>query len=421
MGGAALPARAGEAPSVPGTEIYNSRIRSLHQTVREVESDHRPETTAGAIPVFDWLVYGQLGVGSAYNSNLNGSSSNPQSASGVRLTPSVLALHDTGIHRTELYGIGDIRFYPSESVTTFDNTRVGGVETWEIQRDLIYRIQGQVGFDNDITSIGNPGQAGVPDEPIHYRQDFASTSLEKGFGRFFAAVGGSLAHNDFQNSKDAFGNVVNEDFRDGTDYTVTNRLGYYVSGFSYVYVEPSWQWQRYSEASYLNSDGTRIVAGVGSERISLFSGEIYTGYFSQDFEDPSYGTVDGPLYGGTLSWFPRRFLTFTANLDHGFSTSDFRAQPTNMGSMTEDYVGALSAEWSVTRAVTLDAGFGYTTEDYINSIRRDEITSASAGITYYFRNHFGLNVEYTYSDRDSNVRGAGYSSNFVSAGAKTRF
>ena len=33
-----------------------------------------------------------------------------------------------------------------------------------------------------------------------------------------------------------------------------------------------------------------MVAGLGSGRISLFSGEIYAGYASQRFEDPRAGT-----------------------------------------------------------------------------------------------------------------------------------
>ncbi|HYV31472.1 MAG TPA: hypothetical protein VEO53_10245, partial [Candidatus Binatia bacterium] len=55
----------------------------------------------------------------------------------------MVAEHNTGIQRTLLYGVGDIRWYPSANQVQVADTTAGLVHVWEIQRDLIFRFQAQ--------------------------------------------------------------------------------------------------------------------------------------------------------------------------------------------------------------------------------------------------------------------------------------
>ena len=408
-------------PPIPGKQIFSSRIQPLTDTIERAQGDPRPATAQGAIPMAGWLLYGKLAVGSAYDSNFNSSSTAPISVNGARLMPSGIALRETGVHRTELYGEGDIRYYPSEDFTSAVDTRIGVAHTWRIQRDFIYRMQGQVGFNEDRSSLTSAGAAGTPAEPVRYREDFGSTSLEKGFGRIFVALGGSAARTDFDNIVNTSGKTINENFRDGLRYTIKSRLGYHISPFSYAFVEPSREWLRYSSASEFDSKGNRLVAGVGTGRIRLFNGELYAGQYRQDFDDPTIGSIDGPLYGGRLSWYPTRFITLTGNLEHYFDLSDYRRSPTSVGSITENDTLSLKAYWDFTRSLTLEGSVGFTNEDYIDSPREDEISRYSIGATYYIVENFGITFEYAYWNRSSNVPGGGYSRDFISVGGKTRF
>src|SRR5207247_580684 len=137
-------------------------------------------------------------------------------------------------------------------------------------------------------------------------------------------IGGSVTGTKYQNSTDNLGNVINEQFQNGTVSTVNYRYGYHISPIIYTYVEPSANWTRY-EASHLDSKGYRVVGGIGSGLISLFSGEIFAGYLKQTFEDPTTGAVTSPVVGGKLSWFPTRFLTFVVSADETFGTTDSNA------------------------------------------------------------------------------------------------
>ena len=62
---------------------------------------------------------------------------------------------------------------------------------------------------------------------------------------------------------------------------------------------------------------------MGSDRISLFNGEIFAGYAQQRFDDPTIGEVSIPVVGGRVSWYRTRDLTFTFSGDRTFGTSDF--------------------------------------------------------------------------------------------------
>ena len=62
----------------------------------------------------DWLLWQPaLGWGVACDYNLNQSPTNREQACGPRFQPSIVAERNTGIQRTLLYGVGDIRWYPS--------------------------------------------------------------------------------------------------------------------------------------------------------------------------------------------------------------------------------------------------------------------------------------------------------------------
>lgn len=407
-------------PAIPDQQIFYSHIQPLTDTSARAQGDPRPPTAEGAIPIGGWLLYGNLALGSAYDSNFNGSSQAPISVNGIRLVPSLIVLKETGVHRTEVYGAGDIRYYPSEDFTSFYNTRAGATHSWRIQRDFIYRVQGQFGVNEDTSSLTRLDGITAAAEPVTYSEEFGSTSLEKGFGRFIVALGGSVGNRNYDNIIDTSGNFIDESFRDGERYIATGRLGYHISPFTYVFVEPSHEWLQYSDSNF-DSDGDRLAAGIGTGRIRLMNGEIYVGQFSQDFEDPTVGTIEGPFYGGRLSWFPTRFITVTGHLDHYFDLSDYRSSPSSIGAITENSMVSFDATWDITRKISLETGAGFTNEEYIDTAREDDITFYSVGATYYLWERLGINVKYTYRDRDSNVPGGGYTRDFFSAGGKTRF
>jgi hypothetical protein len=168
----------------------------------------------------------------------------------------------------------------------------------------------------------------------------------------------------------------------------------YISPIIYTYVEPSINSQQYVDAA-LNSHGYRIVGGIGSDRISLFNGEVHGGFASQQFANPAIGTVSVPVFGGSLSWYPTRFITVTYNADRTFGTSDFSQNlltpapiinPTTgliPGSPTDNFTQTLKANWDFSRHFAFTAGVQSQQQAYLDSFRnpqrcRREVATAEA-------------------------------------------
>jgi hypothetical protein len=424
-----------QAPGgVPARGVFYSSIGTLEDTIGRYQTDPRPKSTEGAFQLADWLLYGGLGWGLACDYNLNSSPTNPQRACGPQFTPSIVAAHNTGIQRTLLYAVGDIRYYPSLKQVQVVDTTAGLVHVWEIQRDLIFRVQAE--------GMRNQGYSGFAANlaptnvflttPVKYNQGYASTSLQKEFGSFFTAVGGSFKRTTYEDIQDNLGNTIDEQFRNGTVTTLNTRFGYHISPIIYTYVEPTMNWQRYA-APTLNSEGYRVVAGLGSGRISLFNGEMYAGFASQRFEDPTIGTTTIPIVGGRLSWFPTRFLTYTFTADRTFGTTDFLANglvpggPINTGigllpgAVTTTTTANLGGTWDFSRYLGFSASVGDQRIDYLNSSRRDDLLTLVGGVLFKIRPGLGIQVNYTHQNLFSNFPGAPFTRDFISAGAQSKF
>ena len=86
----------------------------------------------------------------------------------------------------------------------------------------------------------------------------------------------------------------------------------------YAFVEPSVNW-RVNEGVFSDTRGQRIVAGLGSDYIGLFRGEVFGGYQRQTSPNPGAKDNDGVVFGGSISYYPTRALTFTLSLDQSFA------------------------------------------------------------------------------------------------------
>ena len=404
--------------SPPGREIFYSKIQPLTDEIEQVKTDPRPSNAGNSLQALDWLIYGDLTVGGVYDSNVFSSKNNNKAVYGTRFQPAILAERNTGIQRTLAYGTADIRYYPSISEVDLVNTSGGLVHVWEIQRDFVFRTQGEVTRGRSASlNLLNPGTTYT--EPVDYTSLFGSASIEKTFGRFFTALGGSVTRNDFQDTKNSLGVVVPEAYRSGTLTVLSTRLGYHLTPLVYTFVEPSLNWAQYN-ASNLDTHGEQIKVGLGTARIGLFNGEVYGGYLSQKFYDPAIDPLTQMIYGGQISYFPTRFLTFSASTGQSIANSDF--SPTaGLGTVTKVNTSRLSASWGVTRDVTLAARFQFDRSEYLNTPRIDDKPEYGLTVTYSLTPRFAVVVDYSHTKVTSNIAGAGYERDLVSIGGKTSF
>jgi hypothetical protein len=406
-----------------GGQVFYSGPQPLAATLEQMRSgsDPRPTTTEGKLQVADWLVSASLGYGGTYDSNVNATAINPKAVWGASFNPSVTAEYNTGIQRSTLYLNGNVIYYPSIGRVNLNGTQAGLIHVWEIQRDLIFRIQGQVAEVQAGSSFNNFLTSGIyATTPLSYTQVFGSSSIQKEFGLFFTAIGGSITGTKYQNITDNLGNVIDESFQDGTVSTVNYRLGFHLTPLIYTYVEPSYNWTNYHESA-LDSHGYRVVGGIGSGLISLFSGEIYAGYLKQMFESSTFGDQTSPVVGGRLSWFPTRFLTIAFNADENFGTTDSNALAFTPGTPTKITTIRASVNYDFSNWYALTTSISDQRQNFLDSSRVDSLLSYNAGIVFKLRPGFGLQVGYTHQNLYSNFPGAAYSRDMVTVGGSTKF
>ena len=416
------PAFSQSAPTPPPRQVFYSKEEPLTDTIERVQRDPRPQTADGALKALNWLIYGNLSLGGAYDSNVF-ASPNQQPAYGPRFQPVVVAARNTGTQRTLIYGFGDIRWYPNQSQTDVVNTTAGLAHVWEIQRDLIFRAQLEATRSlqtSSLVSTVNGQQGPLYTVPVKYTSLFASTSIEKSFGRFFTAIGGSVTGNIYENTTDSLGNPINETFQNGTRSTLNGRLGYNISPIVYTFVEPSVNSGRF-QAGNLDSNGYQIVGGLGTGRIRRFSGEIYGGVLTEHFSDPATPTLTRGIFGGRISWYPIRFVTVTGSFDQRLGTADFSPTVFIPGSVTFVDTAKLLATWEMLRNVTLEGSVQFQRFEYLSSPRIDDLSLYGFKTTYMVTRQWGVVLDYAYAILNSNTPGVAYNRNFVSLGATSKF
>jgi hypothetical protein len=406
-----------------GPQVFYSQPQPLAATLGHLNpgNDPRPVTAEGKLQFADWLISASFGYGGTYDSNVNATAINPQAVWGMNFRPILTAERNTGIQRTQLYLNGDVIYYPSIGRVNLNGTQAGLIHVWEIQRDLIFRMQTQVAEVQAGSSFNNFLTSGIyATTPVNYTQAFGSSSIQKEFGLFFTAIGGSVTGTKYQNTTDNFGNVINEQFQDGTVSTANYRLGFHVSPIIYTYVEPSYNWTRYQESN-LDSQGYRVVGGIGSGLISLFTGEMYAGYLKQKFENPTIGDQTSPVIGGKLSWFPTRFLTFTFTADENFGTTDSNALAFTPGTPTKITTVKASGNWDFSYWYALTAGVSDQRQNFLDSSRVDNFLAVNAGVIFKLRPGFGVQLGYTHQHLYSNFPGVAYSRDLVTVSGNTQF
>ncbi len=99
-------------------------------------------------------------------------------------------------------------------------------------------------------------------------------------------------------------------------------------------MQGSQAWQSYRDG-VLDNTSQRLLAGIGTDRISLFKGEIYAGYQRKEYDLAAFEHQDAAVFGGQLFWYPTRDLTFGLNVDRSLGESTLRTAGNTAGSPIE--------------------------------------------------------------------------------------
>ncbi len=375
------------------------------------------------VPLAGWMFYPAFLAEKIYNDNLALTSTAPRAAAGMRLRPDVYALRETGVAKTEVYAALDADLYPTAPRDNQITGALGLAQTWKPAPDLAIKAQAQLdrlgGFQSGGSVIGPNGAPAQLVAPALANRAQASLGVQKDFGRLFLGAAVNVAATRYDSLATEAG-AVSQSWRDSVVTTLTQRAGYWLTPLVYGYTETSENWREYSDAG-LRSQGYRAVAGLGSDRLSLFRGEVFAGYQIQRYSAPLPGEATSPVLGAKLYWYPTRALTFGAALDETFSESanpapgNPRGDPTRDMSATFDARYQLHRQWSIYAQARLDRATA------LGASRVDDGVYATARLDYALRRDLDLSVSYAYTRVNSNAPGGSYIDDLASLGARYKF
>lgn len=408
----------GPAPQVGGSHappIDTTATVDLRQQMRE-QAEH-------ALILGDWLVFPSAFVGGIYDTNPAQVATGAKSSEGLRLTMSGLAERNTGISKTDLYGLADGRIYTSSQASNSNilTAQLGGIETYSPLPDWTFTGQGDYtrqrdlfdtfGVNHSVTTLNTTGVGLAPStNPQTYNQLAGTGSAEKRFGKAFVDMAGSVVAQ-LYDSTSSTGSPNN------TVYTGSTRGGLWLTPDVYGFIQGSGDSRNYN-ASFENSNGYTMTVGVGTGRIGLMQGEVYAGYQTEMYQSAVTGTNGGLAFGGQLDYTPLPELDLKLGTDRTIGTSATTATTANSTTVT-DVLGvasyAIAPEWSAAGRV------GYIHTDYKGINRADDSWTVGPTLTYSVWQNFGLTLDYQHIETTSNVTTASFSRDVVSVGVSYKY
>lgn len=151
------------------------------------------------------------------------------------------------------------------------------------------------------------------------------------------------------------------------------------------------------EASKLSGNETRLYGGATWEATAATTGTVKLGWLEKKF-DSDLKDYSGFNWEAVLNWQPLSYST--VNL----YTVRLPVETTGLGTFTlSDRTGVnWTHGWS--DVVTTDAFASYQKDRYQNADRTDEVSTLGVKASYKLRRWLTLGAEYSFTNRDSNLR-----------------
>ncbi len=233
----------------------------------------------------------------------------------------------------------------------------------------------------------------------------ANLALRHEFGRFFAALRGSVIHTTYGNAEFSDGTVISQKDRNNTFASIALRGGFEMSPAIKPFAEVEIGKLMYDEA--VDDNGFRrsgmrtgLRSGVELDITEKIAGELALGYLRQDIEDDRLNAVDGLSVDGAIKWSPQRGTDVNIGL---LTRIDGATAPGDSGSIF--YEGTVGVTRQVRSNLDFNATLIASLRDNKDGTGWDKGFGAEIGATYWFNRFFGLDIsarhEFTRSEVDT--------------------
>lgn len=353
-----------------------------------------------------FLIHWNMDVQGEYTSNLYRTQTNPKADYVLDLRPSFTVGSDWANDDVRFDAGADLGRHRRNGTEDFNDYYVGLSGRKDI---LEYEsVSGGLRFDHTHQQRGSPDDPGDPVPTL-----FNTTDLNLGYrndgGTIFNRTNLDAVYFDYLHN----GGIDHSDL-DRIETNLTSRFGFQEeeSGTQF-WIEPGANDRRYLRGNFngnadRSSEGGQVLAGMTWDYTGITYFEFGVGYLRQDYDDPSFPTIQGPAFNGKMVWNATGLTTLTATVDRKIEET---VQAGASGTLTTKY--GLTADWEALYNLIVDTGVSFSTEDFRGVGRNDDVSGATFGTRYLFGRHWYAEARYSYNSRGSNASGDSYTDHRV--------
>ncbi len=384
----------------------------------------RPEVEQLGIRAGSFRILPRIETGVTYESNVFATENNTRDDFIWVTQPRVDVRSDFNNHALNFSASGNIgRFfdYSSENYADY-RAQVDG--RYDITRDssvsgLLFSRRDHEGRSDPNFDVSLASGAVVPRyaEPVNYYTNGGEASFNQRFNRLRFRLTGLAQYTSYEDAELITGQTQSQDDRDRWNYAGTARVGYeFIQGYE-AFVQGSYSWTRYRLSQDFggvnrDSDGYEIVGGLSTDLTGLITGEVYAGYLSRTYDDPTLKDFGGLAVGGRLNWAVTQLTSVTGSLSRQVRESTY-ARGSQIASSYNRTVAAVGVDHELLRTLLLNARAQWRQDDFNGVDRTDNVYTLGAGASYQLSRYLFVNGGYTYEKRNSNLSGFDYSDNLV--------
>ncbi|MCW6506558.1 outer membrane beta-barrel protein [Lichenifustis flavocetrariae] len=365
-----------------------------------------------------FLAWPSLGVGALVDSNPSQAHGPHATTLGTRITPTVVVERESGVHATAFYGWADAQLYPARPDADQLDGRVGILHDWAVSRDLMVRLQGDLSQTRDRLDSREAVTGSSQGQPFQRRDATLAASVQKTFNHLFASVAGDVVHSSF-----AGGAVRTRDgapgLSDQTAVEVKARAGYFLGPALFAFAEPAANW-RTLDAVDDRSHGTRLVAGLGVDRIGLLGGDFYVGAQRQTFTRRPTNVTE-PVFGGRLTWWPTAAWTVSITLDRRLDQAAVGTVGEPLGTPIDAVTETARLRFTPSRQWWGEAALFHVAVAYLGTTRRDQLVGVDATLAYLWRHDLDLTADLRLTHVESTLTIASYDRASATLGARYHY
>ena len=380
---------------------WNAAAQELERRESVLERA-RPGFDADGMRIGGWRLLPSVGLGIRYDDNIFAEDAIKQSDTAAIVSPELQFESRSRRYRAEVGANADIARYTDFSSEDYDDVRLWAIGGAKVRSgDFLVQLR-LSDLHEERTS---------PDDVRGTElTKFARNSLSGEYtyrpGRWLARVDAAVGTLDFDSTNTPSGVVSNDD-RDRTAADMGIRGAYSLSPDFAAFVEARIEQIDYDQQFDRNgfersSDGGEARLGAMLDITGRTTGELFVSYLSRSFDDPRFGTVSGPGFGGEIDWNPTQLTTLT------FAASREITPTTVVGAAgIVDTIATVGIDHELLRNLIVSATFSRRSEDFEKIDRKDKLSRATLGGTYLMNRYIHIFVGYRYRDRDTSPEDSG--------------